>query len=151
MMHHELPVYRSAYAFLLSMFQLCRGFDREYKFTLGENIKKDGLELLQLIYLACVRADHSALLPQARERLELIRLQMRLLMDLKQISLKQFAHLAEQLESVSRQLNGWQKAMEKKSGKISPDQKKPHINAARVSAALGTRKRAIQSGNPLLL
>ena len=127
MMHHELPVYRSAYAFLLSMFQLCRGFDREYKFTLGENIKKDGLELLQLVYLACVRADNSALLPQARERLEMIRLQMRLLMDLKQISLKQFAHLAEQLESVSRQLNGWQKAMEKKSGKISSDQKKTSI------------------------
>jgi hypothetical protein len=87
MIHHELPVYRSAYAFLLSMFQLCRGFDREYKFTWGENIKKDGLELLQLVYLACVRAENSDLLLQARERLELIRLQMRLLMDLKQISL----------------------------------------------------------------
>ncbi len=113
MLHHELPVYRSAYVFLLGLFQMCRGFEREYKFTLGENVKKDGLELLQLIYRANSRPDKVQTIAEARDRLELIRLQMRLLMDLKQINLKQFAKSAEELEAVSRQLSGWQKSASK--------------------------------------
>ncbi len=37
---------------LLEIFQLCRGFSREYKFTVGESLKKETIDLLTLIFRA---------------------------------------------------------------------------------------------------
>jgi hypothetical protein len=37
---------------LLEIFQLCRGFSREYKFTVGESLKKEAIDLLTLIFRA---------------------------------------------------------------------------------------------------
>jgi hypothetical protein len=71
-LHNELPVYKATYDMLLEIFQLCRGFSREYKFTLGENVKKDGLELLQLIYRANSRPDKAHTIAEARDRPEIL-------------------------------------------------------------------------------
>jgi len=37
---------------LLSIFQFTRDFNREYKYTVGESLKKETIELLTLIYRA---------------------------------------------------------------------------------------------------
>ena len=51
-LHNELPVYKATYDMLLEIFQLCRGFSREYKFTVGESLKKETIDLLTLIFRA---------------------------------------------------------------------------------------------------
>jgi len=38
--HQELPVYKSTYNLLLGIFQLTKGFSKEYKYTVGEKLKK---------------------------------------------------------------------------------------------------------------
>jgi hypothetical protein len=53
------------------------------------------------------------LLESAREKLETIRLMLRLTKDLKQISLDEFVSLNEKIEDISKQLFGWQKMSEK--------------------------------------
>ena len=53
------------------------------------------------------------LLESAREKLETIRLLLRITKDLKQISLKDFVPLSEKIENISKQLVGWQKISEK--------------------------------------
>jgi len=50
--YNELPVYKATYDLLLSIFQFTRDFNREYKYTVGESLKKETIELLTLIYRA---------------------------------------------------------------------------------------------------
>jgi hypothetical protein len=64
-----------------------------------------------LIYRANVKRDKQDVLQEARERIEVIRLFIRLMKDMQQISVKQFVEINESVENVSKQLSGWQKAV----------------------------------------
>ena len=53
------------------------------------------IELLTLIYRANVKRDKQEVLQEARERIEVIRLFIRLMKDMQQISVKQFVQINE--------------------------------------------------------
>lgn len=113
MIYDNLPVYKAAYDLLLMIFRLNRNFQRDYRYTLGENIKNELVSLLVCIYNANANSEKTTILARAREHVVVIKLQIRLLMDLKQISLKQYAAAAEIIESVSKQLAAWHKSSDK--------------------------------------
>jgi len=50
--YNELPVYKATYDLLLAIFQFTKEFSKEYKYTFGESLKKETIELLSLIYRA---------------------------------------------------------------------------------------------------
>jgi len=108
----DLPVYKSTYDLLLAVFRFTKDFSKEYKYTVGESLKKETIELLTLIYRANVRRDKREVLQEARERIEVIRLFIRLMKDMHQIGVKQFVQINKSVEDVSKQLSGWQKAMQ---------------------------------------
>ena len=108
--YDELPVYKATYDLLLEMFRFTKDFSREYKYTVGESLKKETIELITLIYRANSRPDKQATLQTAREHIEVIRLLVRLMKDMQQINLKQFVEVNKQVENVSKQLAGWQKS-----------------------------------------
>jgi hypothetical protein len=108
--YNELPVYKAKYDLLLSIFQFTRDFNREYKYTVGESLKKETIELLTLIYRANSKYKKAEILQTARERIEVIRLLIRLMKDMKQISLGKFVKINVVVENVSKQLTGWQKS-----------------------------------------
>ena len=111
-LHSDLTVYKASYDLLLkNIFEFTRNFKKEYKYTVGESIKKETIILLTLIYRANTRADKSAVLQEAREHIEVIRLFIRLMKDMKQISLKQFVSVNIVVENVSKQLTGWQRSL----------------------------------------
>ncbi len=110
-LYNDLPVYKATYDLLLAIFRFTKEFSKEYKYTIGESIKKETIDLLTLIYRANVKRDKSEVLQEARERIEVIRLFIRLMKDMQQISIKQFVQINEEVENVSKQLSGWQKAM----------------------------------------
>jgi hypothetical protein len=118
-MHEELPVYKASYDLLLGIFSLTGQFQREYKYTVGERLRNETLDLLALIQRANGRRDRHLVLREARERVEVIRLFLRLMMDLRQLSLKAFVHINRQVESVSKQLAGWEKASRKNHGAMT--------------------------------
>ena len=89
---------------LLSIFQFTRDFNREYKYTVGESLKKETIELLTLIYRANSKYRKTEILQTARERIEVIRLLIRLMKDMKQISLGKFVKINVVVENVSKQL-----------------------------------------------
>ena len=95
---------------LLSIFQFTRDFNREYKYTVGESLKKETIELLTLIYRANSKYQKVEILQTAREQIEVIRLLIRLMKDMKQISLGKFVKINVVVENVSKQLTGWQKS-----------------------------------------
>ena len=107
----DLPVYKATYDLLLGIFRFTKDFSKDYKYTVGESIKKETLELLTLIYRANVKRDKNEVLQEARERIEVIRLFIRLMKDMQQISIKQFVQINESVENVSKQLSGWQKSI----------------------------------------
>ena len=107
--YNELPVYKASYDLLLEIFHFTKNISKEFKYTVGESLKKETTKLITLIYRANSKKDKYDVIQEARERIEIIRLFIRLMKDLKQISLKRFVLVNKQIENVSKQLTGWQK------------------------------------------
>jgi hypothetical protein len=63
-----------------------------------------------LIYRSNTRHQKADVLQMAREQIEVIRLLIRVMKDMKQISLEKFVRINEAVENVSKQLSGWQKS-----------------------------------------
>ncbi len=109
-----MPVYKASYDFFVYSFQLIRHLDRDYKYTVGEKLKNEIMDLMMNIYRANKKRDRKERIERvvkAQESIEVVRILVRLLKDLKQISLQHFARANEKIEDVRRQLFGWQKSM----------------------------------------
>ncbi|MCK9439691.1 MAG: four helix bundle protein [Patescibacteria group bacterium] len=106
----ELKVYKDSYDLLLHLYQISVNFNKDFKYTLGEKIKNEALEILINIYQA--NSDFSERknnLKLAQDRIEKIIIYIRILKDLKQINLKKFVFLNEKIENINRQLISWKK------------------------------------------
>lgn len=106
--YDNLPVYKTSYDLLLELFQTTNNFSRDYKFTLGEQVKEETLEMIIFIYQANKSfSERKNMIDKAREKVETIRVLIRILKDLKQLSLKKFVNINAKVESVSKQLTFW--------------------------------------------
>ena len=68
-LYTDLPVYKSTYDLLIAIFRFTKDFGKEYKYTVGESLKKETIELLTLIYRANFKRDKQEVLQEARERM----------------------------------------------------------------------------------
>lgn len=111
--YNNLPLYKGSYDFLLATFQICKHFSKEYKYTIGDDLKKEITLLVKNIYHANgSQKNRVQYIQQAQENVETIRLYIRLLKDLHQINIEKFTTLNEKLESISKQLSAWKKYSE---------------------------------------
>ena len=62
-LYYNLPVYRDTYPLMLKIFEVTKDFPKDYKYALGQNMKRDALQLVRRLY----RANWSA---QKKELLE---------------------------------------------------------------------------------
>ena len=51
-MYYDLPVYRDTYKLILKIFEVTKDFPKEYKYTVGQDMKRDALQLVRSIYRA---------------------------------------------------------------------------------------------------
>jgi hypothetical protein len=51
-LYYDLPVFRDVYQLILRIFDYTKDFPREYKFTLGQDLKREGINLVRSIYRA---------------------------------------------------------------------------------------------------
>lgn len=110
--YENLPVYKAAYDLLLDVFRMNNNLTREYRYTLGEKLKLELMQLIVTIYKANVNEDEKEdNLRLARECIVVIKLHMRLLHDLKQIQMKRFVALNEKTENLSKQVTAWHKSV----------------------------------------
>jgi len=107
-LYYHLPVFKASYDLLLDIFHLTANFSREYKYTIGQDLKKETTEMILGIYRANSVVDKKELIKKARENLETIRLLIRISHDLKQTNLQKFVNQNELIESISKQLAVWQ-------------------------------------------
>ena len=48
--YNELPVFKDMYALTLLLFEYTQDFSREYNYTIGQDIKRDALQLIRCIH-----------------------------------------------------------------------------------------------------
>ncbi len=108
--YDNLPVYKASYDLMLELFATVKNMEKEYKYTLGERLKNEIIDLIIGIYKANSSHEKREYLKKSREGLEVVRLLIRASYDLKQINLKRMVYLNEAIENISKQLAGWQKA-----------------------------------------
>ncbi len=51
-LYYDLPLYKDSYDFILKVFNITSKFDREYKYSLGQDMKKEAISLIRNIYRA---------------------------------------------------------------------------------------------------
>jgi hypothetical protein len=108
-LYENLPVFKASYDLLLETYKLAQNMQRDYRYTIGEKLKTELMDMMVDIYRANGMTEKSAVIQQARERLVVIKLHLRILRDLNQISVKAFALQSERIESLSKQLASWHK------------------------------------------
>lgn len=111
--YQHLPIYKLSYSLLEKIMGVTKEFPREYKYTLGQELKSEVIGLIVLIYRANSQADKRAVLETLLERVLVIELLIRLSQDLRILTKKHYANLVEMTELLARQAEGWKKASNK--------------------------------------
>ena len=106
-LYYDLPVFKDSYKLTLSLFQLTSHFPREYKFTLGQDMKWYCLALVRSIYRANKNKDKLLYLEQFLDTFEVVKLEIRLCVDLMHISRTAQADLLRSIDSIGRQITAW--------------------------------------------
>ena len=98
---------------LLLVYEFSNPLSRDYKYTIGERLKSETLELLLLVFKSSTADDKNkkAFILEAIDKIELVRLLLRVLKELKQLSLKRYAQISVLTENISKQLTGWKKSL----------------------------------------
>lgn len=87
-LYTDLPVYRDTYQLILKVFEYMKDFPKEYKYTLGQDMKRDALHLLRSIYRANKQINRAEQLDVFLDEFELLKLEIRLSTDMKLYSIK---------------------------------------------------------------
>jgi hypothetical protein len=106
-LYYDLPVYRDTYRLILKIFEVTKDFSKEYKYTVGQDMKRDAMQLVRSIYRANKSTDKKVHLETFLDEFELLKLEIRLCADLKVLSFKKQAELAVLMNSIGKQVTGW--------------------------------------------
>ncbi len=109
-LYYDLPVYRDTYKLILKIFEVTQDFPKDYKYTLGQELKRDALQLVRSIYRANKSAQKKEHLEGFLDEFELVKLEIRLCVDLKVLSFKKQAELTVLMDSIGKQVTGWRNA-----------------------------------------
>ena len=82
-LYYDLPVYRDTYKLILKIFECTKDFSKEFKYTLGQDLKRDSLQLVRSIYRANKAQQKAAHLETFMDDFELLKLEIRLCVDMK--------------------------------------------------------------------
>ena len=110
MRYEQLPIYRDAYILLTEIYKETSKFSLDMKYTLGQDMKRDCLSLFRDLYGANTstenRAEH---INKFLTSFELLKIEIRLCVDLNVLSIKKLAHLSLIMDSIGRQAVAWRK------------------------------------------
>lgn len=110
-LYYSLPVYRDTYKLVLKIFEVTQNFSREYKYTLGQDMKRDAMRLVRSIYRANKAVSRKQeYLEDFLDDFELLKLEIRLCTDMKMLSIKKTSGLNLLIDSIGKQVTGWRNA-----------------------------------------
>jgi hypothetical protein len=106
----ELPIFKAGYDLVFHTFLTIKKFPKEYKYTLGERIKNEGLDLLTTLYQIPFQREKKSFFEKSKSHLQTIRLLYRLSYDLRVINLQKLTQMNVILEDIIKQITGWEKS-----------------------------------------
>jgi hypothetical protein len=109
MRYSHTPIFQATYILTLAIYKATGNFKKEYKYTLGEQLKLLCHNLLDLIVLANITQEKALELEKLNIKLETLRIHLRLAFDLKAVSAGLLGELNRQIEEIGKQIGGWQK------------------------------------------
>lgn len=108
--HTQLPIYKAAYSLLDVVMDLVKNMPRDFKRLVGEEIAKESVAIMILVFRANVAQEKEQCLLKLIERLQVIELMLRLAMDKRLISKAAYANAIELSTGIGKQANGWRRA-----------------------------------------
>lgn len=109
-LYSQLPIYRDSYQLLLEIYQATNKFPRDFKYTLGQDMKRDSLALFRDLYGANMSAENRRQhLDNFLTAFELLKVEIRLCVDLNVLSIKKLAQLSLIMDSIAKQAAAWRK------------------------------------------
>lgn len=109
-LYYDLKVYKDTYKLILKIFEYTKEFPREYKYNIGQDLKRDGLNLVRCIYRANKTSEKTAHLNDFLDNFELLKLELRICSDLKILPLKKHAELSILIDEIGKQITAWRKS-----------------------------------------
>lgn len=109
--YQHLSIYKTTYELLASITRVTATFPKAYKYSLGEKLRAEMVELVVFIFKAnSSRTDRVRQAGLFLERLQVVELMLRLCKDLRLLAVKQFAEIVSLSDSLGRQAQGWIKS-----------------------------------------
>jgi hypothetical protein len=105
--YDHLPIYKSIYDINLYFFRLARGFPKDYKYGLAEEIEGLLTKLMDIIIEANNIEDKTNKLKEGLVIIERIKFKARMLHELKTMKIQSYKFFFEQLIEISKQFEKW--------------------------------------------
>lgn len=116
--YEHLPIYKKAYDLTLYFDKIVRNFSRYHKYQIGAELRVLSREVLRLIRRANDADDKAPILLQNRERLEDLKITVRLGRDLQAFqNFNSFEYSINEVVDLCKQNEGWLKSTRPKSGR----------------------------------
>lgn len=114
----NLPVYEECYRLMLKFTQLSLKMQRDYRYSLGQDVKRLMMDIILDIYKANYRETMKLpCIADAREKMVELQVILRLLNEVRQIPDKHYMILTESTVSITKQLTGWERSISKRESK----------------------------------
>lgn len=110
-LYSNLPVYDATYRLLLEVHKVQPVLSRDVRYTIGQGLTKLLMNILVTIYEANIARDKHPFLMRGRKLAVEVKVTLRILCDLRQISEKQYVRLIDLAESMSKQLTSWDNSL----------------------------------------
>ncbi len=106
-MSKEPPLFTKLYDIVKWLIGRVEGFSKAIRFSLGERILENAVLILEDVTRAQFRKRKLDLLVCCNERLDVLRVLLRLAMETKGLSFRQYEFITGELSEAGRMLGGW--------------------------------------------
>lgn len=122
----QVRVYKTAKTLLITATELTKNFNREYRFTIGQDFYKSIIDFIVMIYDAYIISDFKnqyEYISKLKRQLQYVNVYIRLSCGLHLISKERYMELTKLTQDADNQLTGWLYSIQKKlKGTINTDE-----------------------------
>ena len=113
---NSLPVYGTTYRLVVEVTEMAARIERNYRYSLGEDVRRKSKEALLCSTLAGKGEDRSVNIRNARLAMLDVQLSFRLLNDLKVLPDKRYVYFLDMTEDIVKQLSNWERSESQRTG-----------------------------------